>query len=333
MRSGWRGIVTILAAFGGVQCLTASTFTVSVGGVITSGPGPVGDVGPTVIDPLGQPHTPEGAFAGNGTLHARSLVFAAAPNALAGNLAQSTVSAREEIDDLVINGPAPTIETSLQLFYDAIFRTQIQSFAAFESSDTFSGAARDTLTITASLNCFNCGLGQLLNGVFEATVDSTDGPAVAREQQGSHTFAFDDDAHIVLLISNAGFIGENWFGVDDLKFWGVSGLFDSGRITVPTNTPLTLAMNITVSEVAAANGIADAGAGVNAFNTFGLPIGTPVFDLPPGFTANAPSIGLVNNIIPGDSAPEPMSMGLVAAGLVMVGLVAGRSHIARSRRS
>jgi hypothetical protein len=55
--------------------------------------------------------------------------------------------------------------------------------------------------------------------------------------------------------------------------------------------------------------------------------------LPPGFTANAPSIGLVNNIIPGDSAPEPMSMGLVAAGLVMVGLVAGRSHIARSRRS
>jgi hypothetical protein len=305
------GFVTILAALGGMHCLTASTFTVIVGGVQTSGPGPVGDV-------LGL----DGAFSGNGTVKARSFVSAISPNVLASTSAQSAVSASEEIDDLVFSGPAATVETSLQLFYDAVFTVRTQALDAFGSSDRFSGAVADNLTVAGSLICFNCGVGQLLNGVFDGTVDDVNKLTVGREQQGSHIFEL--TGHFVQAISDNNFIGEVWAGVDETEFWGLRGVFDSGTITVPTNTPLTLRLNLSISETAVANAIANASAGVNASDTFGLPIGTPVFDLPAGFTANAPSIGLVNNVIPGSAAPEPMSMGLAAAGLAILGWRARR---------
>jgi hypothetical protein len=55
---------------------------------------------------------------------------------------------------------------------------------------------------------------------------------------------------------------------------------------------------------------------VDAFHTFGLPQNAPVFNLPAGFSADAPSIGMVDNVIA--TAPEPVPVGRRAVGLMVV---------------
>lgn len=308
----------VFLVYGALKVVSASTFTVSVFGhpILTSS-GPVADVNGN-----------DGAFSGNGTVKARSFVGADAPNAPANNFVNSGASASSVIDDLVITGPAAFVQTSLQLFYHAVITVRNQQVTDGTFTNT-SGASGD-ISLGGFLGCFTCVFGGL-NGGVEFNVDAVAGGTAASERQGTHTLQLDD--LFVTPIIDPDFLGEAWAGVDKVQFWGVTGNFDSGAITLPTNTFLTLSMNMTVSDLAVGRANTSASAGVNAFNTFGLPIGTPVFDLPAGFTANAPSIGLVDNIIPAASAPEPMPMGLAAAGLAFVGMLTRRPHIARKRRS
>ena len=298
----------LFLSIGAIQHMhAASVFTVNVGGVVTSGPGPVGDV-------FEGPLTRDGAFSGNGTLRTRTLDAAPATNALTGFTNGSAASASAFIDDIIFKGPAPTVQTRLLLPFDGLVSVQSQELVD-GVGDIFFGNSRGDISLTAQMSCFNCGLGFFLNGRFDASVDMFNGPSVATEQQSTHSFLL--NGPFVLEISSF-FIGHAFAGVDKTNIWGYRGAFDTGIITVPTNTPITLSFNMSISDIAGSQAIADASAAVDAFHTFGLPQGTPVFDLPAGFTAEAASIGMVNNVIPSDVAPEPMPVGLMLGGFAML---------------
>jgi hypothetical protein len=70
----------------------------------------------------------------------------------------------------------------------------------------------------------------------------------------------------------------------------------------------------------------------DALDPFGFVAGFSSFNLPPGYSVDAPSIGLVNGQIPSSAAPEPGAMVLLGPGCAI--LLAGRFLKSRlSRRS
>ena len=71
--------------------------------------------------------------------------------------------------------------------------------------------------------------------------------------------------------------------------------------------PLTLDLNLQQRSKADSFYLVGANGSLDQ-ETFGVPQdGTPAFELPDGYTANSPSLGIVNNVIPGDSlkCPQP----------------------------
>jgi hypothetical protein len=123
------------------------------------------------------------------------------------------------------------------------------------------------------------------------------------------------------LLTTTEILGHVFAGVSSQQTYFLHGSFDSGRTTVPVGVPI--AMNFQLDSTAQTESffVSSAFALVDGLNTMGFPIGVPVFDLPSGFTVNAPSIGLVNNVIPGDivpgppGVPEPPSLLLLVVGL------------------
>lgn len=94
----------------------------------------------------------------------------------------------------------------------------------------------------------------------------------------------------------------------------VDGVFSTPNVTVPTNTPVLLRVRFT-----AANGQRGIGSGntvVDYLDTFTLASGGPVFNLPAGFTANAPDLGIVDNAY---QVPEPAVAWLLASAAGVLG--------------
>jgi hypothetical protein len=99
-----------------------------------------------------------------------------------------------------------------------------------------------------------------------------------------------------------------YLSVPDPK--NVDGVFGTPGVTVPTNTPVLLRVSFT-----AANGQRGIGSGntvVDYLDTFTLASGGPVFDLPDGYTANAPDLGIVDNAY---EVREPVAVGLILGAL------------------
>ena len=93
----------------------------------------------------------------------------------------------------------------------------------------------------------------------------------------------------------------------------------SGTATV--GTPLTL--SLVLSGVATASGTIDqsASSSMEAADGFSVPQdGSVVFDLPPGFSADSPSLGVVDNVV----VPEPGGTAAGATALVAVGCCSRR---------
>jgi hypothetical protein len=64
---------------------------------------------------------------------------------------------------------------------------------------------------------------------------------------------------------------------------------------------------------------------LNALDTFGLPVGVPVFDLPGGYTVNSLSLHIVDNRFVPASVPEPSRSVFCGIGLLV--LVAMRKQL------
>jgi hypothetical protein len=125
----------------------------------------------------------------------------------------------------------------------------------------------------------------------------------------------------IVLLKTGDILGDNYVGSNVQQIYFLHGYFDSGRTTVPVGVPILMNFSIASAAQTISFFVSGAHAVVDGRNTMGFPIGVPVFELPSGFTVNAPSIGLVNNVIPGDivpgppGVPEPSSLLLLVVGL------------------
>jgi hypothetical protein len=96
----------------------------------------------------------------------------------------------------------------------------------------------------------------------------------------------------------------------------------SVQVTVPVGVPVDFLMSLAVRAHAVGSGSASATADWG--DTMSLPLDVPLFDLPPGVTANDPDALIVDNrfLPPGtvSAVDEPALTWLLAAGLVSIGL-------------
>jgi hypothetical protein len=99
--------------------------------------------------------------------------------------------------------------------------------------------------------------------------------------------------------------------------------------TATIGTPFVL--NLVMSADAPGSGSIDQGGSstIDATGAFGVPqAGSPVFDLPPDFTASSPSLGIVNNVV----VPEPAGDIGRAAALAALGHLRRRHRRSVCRR-
>lgn len=115
----------------------------------------------------------------------------------------------------------------------------------------------------------------------------------------------------------------NGTGVGGYATGVFSGLGDFGVVTtnlfsVPLNTPFSVRLDMThqlrsrVSKMVAGS----AGGSSDYYSSLSFVIDQPVFDLPPGYTANSVSGGILNNSYLGVPEPGCLAFTAVAAGLM-----------------
>lgn len=116
---------------------------------------------------------------------------------------------------------------------------------------------------------------------------------------GSRSYMIDNTL-ITGAVSASGLLA----GADDLS---------TPMTSVPVNTPFQVELSIQVNAGATTNITHGNATATSSYgNTFSFATGGPVFDLPPGYTANSISGGIVGNQF---AVPEPSSLVLAALGM------------------
>jgi hypothetical protein len=322
---------------------------VPVAGPVTASPTPVALT--ASVDTANGSHL-EGSVAVDRVLTARVLTAGSDPGI--------GTSAVGKFDDIVISPlpgqPAdPMVQVTLHEKFDALLFqewsfldlengahlagivSQISDFnAAFESGHSIArlGAIVEDDIDKAQLGPSTSGGGELLPGSspgpvsFEGDSTGLDDPLFGHTI--SHNLQLDADGFLYLLsrtttpITTApGFnpVGAGFLVHDVVRLEGerlLPGL-------VPVGTPLTLQLNMAVSGSSGtpASVLPQPSGTFDMLHTFGLPRGVPVFDLPEGYTANAPSLGIVDNV---RTVPEPSRFLLL--GMALVTLLAMRRLVA-----
>jgi hypothetical protein len=235
-----------------------------------------------------------------------------APHALASIPAPDIGSAAtSDVTDLMFAGPAPSVQFPLALTYGGIVGLNT-SFLNGSNGLVSKSDARDDLRLQAQLSCAGCGF--LINGDLQFSISSDASPRINIQAQMGTNPTIELTSQTAMPVT-AIFNGEAVAGLHVSSIYGVSGSFDAGMVTVPTGVPIRLFMNINGSAHGTANNISGMFSYFDFSHTFGLPLGTPVFNLPPGFTANAPSIGLVDNVF----VPEPGTLAMAGLDCVILG--------------
>lgn len=123
-----------------------------------------------------------------------------------------------------------------------------------------------------------------------------------------------------------------FFGIEGEEVFGITGQMDLPGF-YPVNVPIPLFLSMSASISPTAFFAAGASGLFDALHTFGVPQdGSPVFDLPPGYTAFSETLGIVDNAVPVAAAPEPATATLLTLGIAMVAFRRTEEWFARLRR-
>ena len=233
-------------------------------------------------------------------------------------------------DDIILTGPTAFVQSTLHLAFHGAFRDRREVwFGDFE----FHSNVTSFTFFSASLNNVGGSPGgsvQIDFDAFNATQVIT--PTGTAAASAAYRVVFAD--FLLPLTCGNGCPFGGFEGVEDVGFSGtidITGVF-------PTNTPLILQMDMQFSITASSFFLSSGGGTLDLNHTFGvLQNGQPVFDLPPGFTANSVSLGIVDNVVPGaegpsSGVPAPASLAMVILGaLLALPLCARVSACARGR--
>jgi PEP-CTERM motif len=300
MKRNLRAPVALLLAGGLAASLHASSFSVFVpGDQIVNSPGPVGLVAPGGT-----------AFAGNGHVGISGI------EAASGNTSSTFARANSVVDDLVFSGPGATVQTRFIIPFSGIFGSEVQNLFDLNGVLAASSFGGPQIFLNAQMVCQTCFNGLFLDGALEVDFDSREGPPKVRgNRQDSENITL---AFLLSLPISGNINGTAVGGFDDNYIYGITGFFDSGLVTIPTGVPFELTLDLQASAQTLAGSITSGSGFFDLSHTFGLPQGVPIFDLPPGFTANAPSIGLIGNQIAPSEVPEPASLAMAALGFAVL---------------
>lgn len=280
---------------------------------------------------------PETEAAARSSTVLRGHANAASPetNVLTGAQAQAGGQARGIYDDIIISGPAAGVESTLHLQFRGVFIDRRQVWSG--DFDFHSNVTANVL-FRASLNTIPGGSGQveIQFDAFAAThepnatvvFNNVFGDPPIMSASAAYTIVFSDFVQPLTCGNNCPFAG-----LEGLEAVGFSGTIDLPGI-FPTNTPLVLDLDMSFLVLASSFFLASSGGQIDIEHTFGVPQnGDPVFDLPPGFTANSVSLGIVGNRVPGtpsSGVPAPASLMLVILGCaVAIGMWSRKAVVAR----
>jgi hypothetical protein len=212
------------------------------------------------------------------------------------------------------------------------FLPQSASFGCSNSEGQTSASASSnfgTLTAFASaLSREGVNRGSLsAEGVFASASYTDSGIFINTSGNGASTVQGTLNIHFSETHSETGVAAALIDGFGDVNGTTVVHCFGAddacieSPITVPFGVPVSITLRLQALPFANANGqLEDAQAIADASHTFSFPLNGPVFDLPPGFTFNAPDSFIVDNIFAPPSAdvgsvPEPGTVSLLLAGL------------------
>lgn len=273
---------------------------------------PVTDVSPVSLS--GGDASVGGSEDADAVLKGEAHAAAAAPNALVSVFKEFGGQALGHHDDVIISGPVGPVAVKLHLPFQVNFNADWQQLG--DGVNVFSSGVNQNAVIIGTLTAPGFGIA---SGMFDLE-------ALNRAQNYIDLrFPVLSNAEIVPLPRDPGALSIDFWGflkrvsrqeppfgagvytgfafseIDELRGEIILSL------TVPLDVPLTLDLNLQQRSKADSFYLVGANGSLD-HETFGVPQdGTPVFELPEGYTANSPSLGIVNNAIAGDSlkCPQP----------------------------
>jgi uncharacterized protein (TIGR03382 family) len=272
----------------------------------------------------------EGTASADRALGARLETFAPARGLNTGISTQGSSDLVATFDDIVLTGPGTDpIPFTLRVPFHLVF-FQDWSTLDFDNGDSDASQVSQSADIGASLSpLFGRASGRIV-----VTVDDWNGTAnVGLGAEGSSTVVppaspinpLDADGFLN-LVSRVGIpIGTGngvepagaGFAVHDAV--GLSGVFVLSG-SAPVATPLTLELRMSIDSRSFGGFGLTATGWTSALNAIGLPGLVPVFDLPDGYTANSPSLRLVDDVF----VPEPDGPALWAVAMAALAIVRRR---------
>src|SRR5262245_37676131 len=297
----------LLAAFVGLPAVaTAQTsFTAVVDGVL-----PVTDISPVSVS--GGDTSVGGSATAGAVLKGEAHASAPAPNALINTSTNFGGQTLGHFDDIVITGPVGPVAAKLHVrFHGNLIQgyeqlsdgavtllSTVNQFAVMQATLTAPGfgiasGVLDLESLNRAQQIVDLRFPVLANAEIVPT--PTDPNATPIDTWGFVTQV----SRQVLPITVGAYTGFSIDEIDELKGEIILSL------TVPANTPLTLDLNLQQRTRSDAFYLVGANGIIDLRDTFGVPQdGSPVFELPDGYTADSPSLGIVNTEIGRASCSE-----------------------------
>jgi len=299
--------ISVLA--GALACVSAvpaaaSDYTASFNGCrppapqIFGSPVPVSVIGGTDISGggirAGSPIT--------GDVHA----FAAAPHALVGTSEDCSISGIANFDDFVITGPTPRVTLTLHVPFHANIIQDFDELTDGTTSVASAGSANLFFIVqvggaTARMEIRWNRQANVKDVLLQQADPAFGSSQIVPRPRIPGLTPLDADGFVTRFFQNSlpitGGVGSPFAGFDTYTIDEVRGEILL-TTDVNTNQPFNVHLAMNGRSTASAFFIADAMATTSEISLSVPTDGAIVFDLPPGYTADAPSAGVVNNVVP-----------------------------------